>query len=80
MAKPTKDVEGEALARDGVVVSLEHIGEGRNGDYDPDDPADARMLRLDVHPDRDDVEAHEGASYVTAFDVSAPAGMRQAFL
>ncbi len=80
MSQPSKSVEGEVLARDGLVVSLEHIGEGRDGDFDPADPADVRMLRLDVFPDRDDNEAHDGASYVTSFGESVPAGVRQAFL
>ena len=29
-------------------VSLSYIGEGYSGDYDPDDPEDAQLLRLDI--------------------------------
>ncbi|KQP62901.1 hypothetical protein [Nocardioides sp. Leaf285] len=42
--------------RHGVRVRLSDRGEGRNGSYAPDNPADARLLRVDVqvrpeHPD-----------------------------
>jgi hypothetical protein len=32
----------------GLELSLEPIGEGYSGDYDPDDPGDAELLRLDI--------------------------------
>ena len=37
------------LIKDNVKVSLDWIGEGHCGDYDPDDPKDDKLLRLDVY-------------------------------
>lgn len=31
-----------------VKVSFDYIGEGVSGDYDPEDPSDVALLRLDV--------------------------------
>lgn len=36
------------LREDKVEVSLEYIGEGYNGDYNPQDTSDKPLLRLDV--------------------------------
>jgi hypothetical protein len=30
-------------------IVLEHIGEGRSGDWDPDDPDDEPLMRFDVY-------------------------------
>lgn len=47
MKKP-KSVYGELLIEDDVVVEWVNLGEGRSGDYDPDDPEDKNLLRFDV--------------------------------
>jgi len=42
--------EIEVVSEDGLVkVSLDWMGEGRDGDYDPDDPEDYPHLRFDVY-------------------------------
>ncbi len=80
MSKPSVSVEGESLVSNGIVVSLEYIGEGREGDHRPEDPTDARMLRLDVFPDRVDNEPHDGVSVRTMIEAEAPVLVRQAFM
>jgi len=38
-----------SLIRNSVKVEFENIGEGRCGDYDPDDPDDVNLLRFSVY-------------------------------
>ena len=38
---------------DVIKVEFVNIGEGYNGDYDPEDPEDAELLRFDVYIQRD---------------------------
>lgn len=46
--------EIEVTSEDGLVkVVLEYIGEGNDGDYDPDDPDDEPLLRFSLYR-RDD--------------------------
>ena len=64
----------EALSEHkGVVVELEWIGEGRDGDYDPDDSSDEMLLRFSVHRRLDDgtLEAVDDASYCTALQATS---------
>lgn len=37
------------LKKDDVMVSFVNLGEGYNGDYNPDDPNDEELLRFDVY-------------------------------
>lgn len=61
------------LVKGNVKVTLTDIGEGYNGDYDPEDPEDAPLLRFDVYRwDGIDWEAVEDASYCTAIPVTTP--------
>jgi hypothetical protein len=49
-----------------LAVELDHIGEGYGGDYDPDDPADAELLRFTVMRRVDGVlEPVDDGSYCT---------------
>ena len=59
------------LIRDTVRVELEDIGEGYNGDYDPDDPNDTPLLRFTVskHEDGEWYQIDD-ASYCTQLPVS----------
>ena len=49
------------------------IGEGRSGDYDPDDPEDEALLRIDIETlvDGDWTELRDG-SYCTLVPVDTP--------
>ena len=61
------------LIRDTVRVELEDIGEGYNGDYDPDDPNDTPLLRFTVsihYVDEDQWYQIDDASYCTRLPVS----------
>ena len=52
--------------KDNVKVSFEDIGEGINGDYNPDDPDDVALLRFDVYGwNGFDWDAIDDASYCT---------------
>jgi len=50
--KSTED-GNRAILRDGVMVELYWMGEGYEGDYDPEDPEDDKLLRFDVSHYRD---------------------------
>jgi hypothetical protein len=43
-----KNITEIQLIENGVRVTLSWIGEGYNGDYDPNDKSDAPLLRMDV--------------------------------
>lgn len=61
------------LIRDTVKVELEYIGEGYNGDYDPDDPEDQPLLRFTVLKLVDgEWEQIDDASYCTQLPESIP--------
>ena len=50
----TGNSEIVAIMHDDVIkVEFIDIGEGYNGDYDPEDPEDAELLRFDVYIQRD---------------------------
>lgn len=64
----------EALAEDkGVVVEINFIGEGWDGEYNIDDPNDRPLLRFDVSRRLDDgtLEAVDDASYCTMLRADA---------
>ena len=56
------------LKKGNLRVSFVQLGEGWGGDYDPDDPDDEELLRLDFHR-LVDGEWEEIASYCTAMPV-----------
>lgn len=45
---PEPPVEALTAESEHVLVTLEYIGEGWNGDYDPEDPDDDQLLRVTV--------------------------------
>ena len=47
-----------------VTVTLTHIGEGYDGDYDPSDPEDAPLYRVDITRDGVEYET-DGGSWCT---------------
>lgn len=63
------------LEKQGLVMDLDDLGEGENGDYDPDDPDDTPFLRFSFYTrpkgggpsDEDLVEIHD-SSYCTLID------------
>ena len=57
------------LTKGRVRIDLEHIGEGWNGDYQPDNANDAPLLRFYVYLDD---EAIEDASYCTQLPDTLP--------
>lgn len=57
----------QTLTRGDVVVSLVYIGEGYNGDFDPDDDQDDPLWRLDV-----DVKGETVGSVCTLLKVTDP--------
>lgn len=58
-----------------VRVTLEYIGEGYSGDYDPDDPEDCPLIRFSV--DQRELgtkywESVDDASYCTCLPIDLP--------
>lgn len=63
---------GNELLHGDVKVEWAELGEGKDGDYDPDDPDDVELLRFDVSRKRGNSwEAIDDASYCTQIPVSA---------
>jgi hypothetical protein len=61
-----------ALIKGDVKVSLEDIGEGWNGDYNPNDPDDQKLFRFSVWKSDGDPDFWtevDGASYCTRLEV-----------
>jgi hypothetical protein len=52
-------------------VELTYIGEGYNGDYDPDDPEDAPLYRVDITRRGVDYET-DGGSWCTCIVANDP--------
>jgi hypothetical protein len=56
-----------------VMVEWSDLGEGWDGDYNPEDPDDTSLLRFDVSVKRDgEWEAVDSASYCTQVPVATP--------
>lgn len=57
-------------------VELVHIGEGYNGDYDPEEPGDQRLIRIDAYEASDEhpdvFEPIDKGSYCTVIPITAP--------
>lgn len=49
-----KDIAVIGLQDNRLMVYLVDIGEGYEGDYDPEDPDDAELLRIDAYPLKED--------------------------
>ena len=76
---PIDDPETVLRAEDEKIqVVFSNIGEGYCGDYNPEDPDDAELIRFDVYAkgiegfDEDKWEAVEDASYCTTIRVDTP--------
>ena len=60
-------------------VTLEHIDEGNDGDFDINDPDDIRLIRFSVDKKEDGYwEGVEEASYCTEIPIDAPQGQLEA--
>jgi len=59
--------EYTVLVRGNLKIELEYIGEGWNGDYDPDNPDDEKLLRFTclMSNESEDWEQIDDASYCT---------------
>jgi len=77
----TQNIDAETIlsAEDGKIrVDFVHIGEGYNGDYNPDDPDDAKLIRFDVYAkgiegfDKNEWVDVDDASYCTTLTVDTP--------
>lgn len=71
-----------SLSRQNSFLRIEmvNIGEGYNGDYNPNDPEDCELLRVDVYYKKDDEGSwlNETAySYCTCFPVDEAAEKKQ---
>ncbi len=75
----TKNIDAETPIRaenERIRVELVNIGEGWNGDYNPEDPDDEELLRFDVYyknPEDKDMDwmEVEDASYCTQLPADA---------
>lgn len=66
------------LIRKNVKVEWVELGEGWNGDYDPKNPEDEKLLRFDVYVFVDrEWEMKDDASYCTRFPVKATDEQKQ---
>lgn len=75
----TTDAEW-TLVRNHRKVTFSHIGEGWNGDYNPNDPDDTPLLRFDIYEMvNGEWEQMDDASYCTGLSVDAdPETIREA--
>ena len=70
-----------SIQRGPVRVSMIDLGEGYNGDYDPDDPDDAPLWRFDVYvKDGGSWEPLDDCSYCTRLPTTAPKAQVEAVL
>ena len=72
----------DKVERDGTRVSFVDLGEGWNGDYDPNDPRDQELLRFDIaRRDADgEWEMVQDGSYCTRMPTDAPEATLRAAL
>jgi hypothetical protein len=77
----TESVEGLTLIRDTVRIDWDELGEGWDGDFDPDDPTDMELLRFSVYrlENGEWVEV-EDSSYCTRTPVGTSEAIRQRLL
>lgn len=63
-------------------IELDELGEGLSGDYDPDDPDDAELLRFTVYEkdENGDWQQMDDASYCTLLPVTLSNEHRQRVL
>ncbi len=70
-----KDESIVTIQDDTIMAVLEDIGEGYNGDYNPEDEDDEQLLRFTVYISEDDrFEQIDDASYCTYIPLSTPFG------
>lgn len=81
MAKPIPNWNNicTSVEQDGLRVDLEYIGEGYNGDYDPNDPEDEPLLRFTLIDVSDgDWNPVDDASYCTTISAyTTPIELRE---
>ena len=67
------DYQTLELVKGNVKVEWNYIGEGFDGDYNPQNPKDMKLLRFDVYrkESEDEWEIVDDASYCTFFPVNA---------
>ncbi len=71
----------DTLIKGNIKVEWAKLGEGIDGDYNPDDPDDVELLRFDVsRKTKGHWEAIDDASYCTQIPVSATPEQRQSGL
>lgn len=76
-----ENIYGSKLWVGNVGVALENIGEGCDGDYNPDDPSDKPLLRLDfMMTDEDGSFLESDGSGCTQVDARSSEYARQRFL
>jgi len=51
-------VKEAEVTKDGITLRFVELGEGSEGDYNPDDPEDAELLRVDVLFDGEEVDSY----------------------
>lgn len=77
--KITRNPASDTILRaedDAICVEFITLGEGYNGDYDPEDPCDAELIRFDVYANGLYTEGEwdmvDDASYCTSLEVGTP--------
>ena len=66
------------IIRNNVKIEWVNLGEGLDGDYDPENPNDFNLLRFDVsRHDGNDWTAIEDGSYCTMIQANAPYAVLQ---
>jgi len=81
--QPTGKGQKMELVKDDVMVEWETIGEGLDGDYDPDDSEDRELYRFSVlkyDPEYDLWVGVDDASYCTYVEVGTDEGQLMALL
>jgi hypothetical protein len=71
----------QRLRRGAVTMELVYLGEGHDGDYDPDDPGDVALLRVHVFAELGDRHLNVAdASYCPQVPVGTPGPVLRALL
>lgn len=62
----TTDYPDYSFTYRGIKARLTYIGEGYHGDYDPSDPDDAPLYRLDIERGRANAYGDTACTYIVA--------------
>lgn len=80
-AAPDSDPRGRLLVAGRVKVEWSELGEGHDGDFDPEDPDDIELLRFDFYAlVQGEWVAVSDASYCTQVPVATSPEVRQTLL